>query len=366
MIVYVVFIFIIFVLCLTGEELKKNKWLFIAFIGLFMVLFSGLRGEGVATDDIIFKGYYKELLPLKMMFTNPNAFFHATHFPIEPTFIIIGSVLKAIFPTIGFHLLIFLYALAAVALKIKAITKYSEFIFFSLFIYACNFFLLHDMTQIRAGLAFGIVMMGFEPLVERKFGKYLCIVLLATTFHYSALFFLLFYFFNTKKISTIAYLLILFIPMFLATIHLDPTSIMVKYDLGIYSEKVRMYKEIQSWKHDTISLYNVTTLLLIAISLFLLYYKNELAEKTKYGILFLKINIMAIAVFFLFSGLVVFAWRLFEMLCIVQIFLFPYLIYFIKPRWLGELVVVLLGIALFYNQLFLQGLFSEYHLVFFH
>lgn len=361
MTVYIIIIAVFLILCLVGEELKKNKqWLLLAMV-LFLIAFAGFRSNDVSIDHSIFQAFYDKALPFKTLFSNPGIFFKAAK--VEPSFLIVASFIKTYLPTLGFTLLMVLFALFSVALKAKAIVKYSEFIFFSLFIYLCNTFMLHEIIQIRAGLAAAVVMLAFEPLVERKAGKFLLILLLATLIHYSALIFLPFYFLNTKKINPIVYLAVIIIPFLLSTLKFDPISLLLKYDLGVYSEKLNIYITEQLRLKHSINKINLTIIFQLLLSVFLLFYRTDILEKNKYSLLFLKINMISIGVFYLFFSLPVFAFRLWEMLSIVQIFLIPTLIYYIKPRWIPELIIVLVGIAFYYN-LVLQGLILEYSLIF--
>ena len=361
MTVYIIIIAVFLIFCLAGEELKKNKqWLLLVMV-LFLIAFAGFRGNNVSKDHSIFQAFYDKALPFQALLSNPGLFFKAAK--VEPSFLILASFIKTYLPGLGFTLLMVFFALFSVALKAKAIVKYSEFIFFSLFIYLCNTFMLHEIIQVRAGLAAAVVMMAFEPLVERKLGKFLLIIFLATFIHYSALIFLPFYFLNTKKINPVVYIAIIVIPFLLSTFHFDPISLLLKYDLGVYTEKITIYIKEQLRLKHAINKFNLTILFQLILSVFLLFYRTDILEKNKYSVLFLKINMISIGVFYLFFSLPVFAFRLWEMLNIVQIFLIPTLIYYIKPRWIPELIIVLVGIAFYYN-LVLQGHIREYSLIF--
>lgn len=356
---YIALILVVVALCLFGEKIDRGKLPILALIGLVLTVFSMMRGMDVSRDDRIFGIYYNQSYPLAYLANGLKSFFASAK--VEPTFILLSSVFKTFFPHYGFQCVLAFYAVFAIYLKMKAISRYSDFIFLSLLTYLCNYYFLHDMTQIRAGLAVGIALLSFKPLIHREFWKFACYIALASIFHYSCLIFFFLYFLNTKKINLWLYLCILFVPLLLVRTGFDPTSILLKYDFGVYSEKVREYKEIESWQNAQINVFNLPILFLIALSLFLLYYRKELAEKNEYGIILLKMNIISIAIFFLFSGLVAFAFRLYEIIGVAQIFLIPYIVYFVKPRWLAELFVVLVNMAILFNLLVRQGLMSEYH-----
>lgn len=364
MIIYTIFIFVILAICIAGENMEDTKKRFlIVFIGFFMALFTGLRGPGVDVDYPMLSGYFKIIYPIKELFTNPVHFFSVKK--IEPMFLVTASIIKALFKSNAFNIFLLLIAFFSVFFKTIAIQKYSNAFLYSLFIYCCNYFLLHDITQVRAGLALGIVMMSFEPLVERNFKKFAGIIIIATLFHYSAIIFMPLYFLSTKKINGPFYIGIMIVSFVLCVLKIDPASLLLKFDFGVYSQKVVIYRQMQAWQKTHINLFNLPVIFHILLSFFFIYFKEELAKNTKYGIIFLKMNIISICLFYLFSGLVAFAFRLYEALNIVQIFLIPYMLYVIKPKWLAQLIIILIGLGLYLNYV-QHGLLNSYKLFFMH
>ena len=104
---------------------------------------------------------------------------------VEPTFTLISSLVKAVCP---WPVLLFvIYASIGVTCKIFAIKRLTSLLFLSLVIYISNVYLLHDMTQIRAGVASGIFLLAIRPLAEHKIFRYTALILLAALFHYSSL-----------------------------------------------------------------------------------------------------------------------------------------------------------------------------------
>lgn len=155
-----------------GESSIKRKQLYFIYglTGFLMVLAAGLRDGNTVSD-------YKTYLN---MFQYPE---EAS--TVEPTFTLIGSLVKAVCP---WPVLLFvIYASIGVTCKILAIKRLTSLLFLSLVIYISNVYLLHDMTQIRAGVASGIFLLAIRPLAEHKIFRYTALILLASLFHYSAL-----------------------------------------------------------------------------------------------------------------------------------------------------------------------------------
>lgn len=58
----------------------------------------------------------------------------------------------------NFHLLLFIMASISVAIKIAAIKRFSNYILLSLSVYISNIYILHDMIQMRAAIASGLLL----------------------------------------------------------------------------------------------------------------------------------------------------------------------------------------------------------------
>lgn len=63
------------------------------------------------------------------------------------------------------------------------------------------YFILHEMTQIRAGVAAAIFLLALEDIKNRNFKIYLIKTILAMMFHYSAIIMIFVYLFNPNKMN---------------------------------------------------------------------------------------------------------------------------------------------------------------------
>jgi len=112
---------------------------------------------------------------------------------LEPTF----NWITAVSPS--FLWLLFFYALMSCGTNVYAILRNSPNIWLSLIIYLCIFFVVHDMIQIRAGVACAILLLGIRYIKERKWWIYFPLSAIAILFHYSAAVFPLLYFLPYKN-----------------------------------------------------------------------------------------------------------------------------------------------------------------------
>lgn len=114
---------------------------------------------------------------------------------MEPTF----SMICKIAPSFAIFLLIF--AALSVGGHVTAIYANSPNVFLSFLLYLPYTFVLHDMIQIRAGVAIGLLLIAVRFISERKIVPYLLLVGVAVFFHYSAIVFLPLYFLPRKKLN---------------------------------------------------------------------------------------------------------------------------------------------------------------------
>ena len=345
---YIVLVAATLVLCLLGEEIKQNRWLYLLVCGVALVVLAGLKSSEVSVDSHFYHNFYKAAMPFVTMFTSPGAFFSAEK--VEPSFLLICSILKSFLtPTYGYAALILIFAILAVSLKLKCMLDYTEFAFFSLFLYVCYYFQLHELIQIRAGLAIGIVMYSFRYIVRRDFWHYLLFILLAVMCHYSTILFLPFYFVSLRKINPWIYVSVMVVPFVLMLAEADLFSLLSNMDLGVYSEKVAHYQLEQKVNQHQVDPMNMVILTQLGVSIFLLCFRRDLPDRNPYAVLFLKICMVSVGAFYVCFSVPVFAFRTWQMLNSVSIFLFPCIIYYLKPRWLAELLLVLIGLGMFYS-----------------
>ncbi len=352
-------IFIIFAILEDKLSVRSKYQIFIV-SGAILVLFAGLRGQNVDADYNSYLDRFNKIPNLSNLFSNPVYFFSKVK--VEPSMAIIFSLIKSVFAK-GFAFAIFIYAFFSVTLKLKAISKMTDYVLLSTLIYFSGTFLLQDMTQIRAAFATGFLLLSIPSIHDRDFKKYSIYIILAVCFHFSAIIFAPLYFLNTKNINKTLYFLILLIPLILALVKFNPFSFLGQFDFGIYSEKINIYLIGQRWEKRTINIFNFSILFQIFVCVFFIIFSEK--TNSKYAVLLTKINCFSVVVFFIFSLSPVIAFRLSDMLGVVQIILVPLMIDVIKPKYVGEAVVIIISIAYFLNQILINPIFEPYKSILF-
>ncbi|MFN3712003.1 MAG: EpsG family protein, partial [Alishewanella aestuarii] len=135
------------------------KKLFLFLISILLILIAGFRPVGFDRDSIAY---------ILLLDTPLN---QADLKDKEPAFWLIVELNRSLFE--GNERTFFLiFAILGVSLKIIAISRLSLDPILSLWIYICSYFLLHDMTQIRAGVASGIFLLSIQDMHNKNFKSF--------------------------------------------------------------------------------------------------------------------------------------------------------------------------------------------------
>ena len=147
---------------------------FIVFFALVLIVVEGFRYDYM--DTSIYKGVFSQDITKSLFYNFSNT--------KEYGFVFFEWLIKIINDNPQFF--IFLISLFIVISSIVFIKKYAFDLPFSLILYFF-FSFLSDMNGIRQICGATIIMLAFPLLVQKKYFKYILFILLASTFHRSAL-----------------------------------------------------------------------------------------------------------------------------------------------------------------------------------
>lgn len=164
-------------------------------LGLLLVSVAGLRPVGIDNDSAVYAELISDVAAVQE--TSGK----------EPAFVLLVWLNSQLFggDTTTFFLI---FAVLGVGLKLLALRRQALFPLDSVLLYICLYFVLHEMTQIRAGVAAGILLLAMPDIMQRNSRAFLAKLLLAMCFHYSAVFMAPLYFLSTTRLNRIAYLLL--------------------------------------------------------------------------------------------------------------------------------------------------------------
>lgn len=332
----------------TKKILNNNIYYSYLFILFFVFLFfiAGFRPLGIDRDS---ENYARAIQ--SFIITHNYDFIR-----IEPFFYLIVDVSKFLFNDVVRGVFI-LYAFLGVSLKLYAIKKNSSFPLFSLIVYFCFYFVLHEMTQIRVGVAAAIFLLAIPDIVDRNLKSFLIKTALATLFHYVAIIMLFIYLINSKNNKQLFYLLLPLIGVLLAITNVGNFFLMsiISFLPKFINYKINNYLTL----HEMGMFTEINVFNLYYSSLFIIYYFaiiNINKFKKEIDVLQIKILGWMLFIFYSFYFLPVFAFRISEFLGIVLIFILPDLISIVREKHFISFIVFLYSIVMLFNYIFVQKL----------
>jgi hypothetical protein len=308
------------------------------FIGVVMVAYVGFR-DG---DRVMDYGSYVDMYEQQRVI-------------VEPTLTLISMFVKK-FMGDNVVWLFVIYAAIAVPLKMKAIRQLTPLVFLSLTIYLSETFILHELTQIRAGVAAGFLLVSIKPLYERRGWRFCGLIACAVLFHVSALPAFLLWFLNSGRINKWLWVSLIGAGYVLAIMHFDIFRLITQIPIPYIQNKATAYILFDRMQGETVDIFRLYFLAKLGITLYLLWRAGAIAPHNRYVYLLLKIMLISNFSLLLFSTNVAGGIRFSEFFGAVHIVLFPMIYYTVRQKHVAWAAVVLLAALLFYAQVFIGKL----------
>ena len=312
---------------------RDRLWLYIG-TATVMALVAGFRPDDVDKD-----------------YDNYVRFYYSFDFTTEISYIFIAQLVRTTIDDVSAVFAI--YAFLTMTLIAAAIKKISPWLLSSLLIYLSQNYMLHGMTQIRVAVASAIFLLALPALLRGERVKYLLIILCAILFHYTSVVYLFFALLSGKELKGLwTYIWIGIIPvcMILSALHINLiTMIPIPY----FEEKLKAYEILMSQGEGSeINPFNAVLLVRVAMVAFVVWKIKLMRTFSPYVDLLLKIEIIGLCTLLLLTAIPVVAFRISEMICVVEIMLYPLFAITVKPRWAGKATVMLIAAAFFYITVF--------------
>lgn len=358
MTVYILYFIFLAILAIQYEFIPFKNNVLLGFVVIVLALLAGLRGTDVSKDYYSYSYISDNISDITS--TNDLSYFVA----FEPGFIAIIILIRRIVTSNYVLALMLFYAVTSISLKIYSIKRLSINPYLTVLFYFSYYFLMQDMAQIRIGLASAIFLTALIPFFKGKRMLYAGLIIFATFFHYSAIFYLLLLIFNTTKFNRNQYTAVLLLSIVLAFVKLPLLNILGNFDFSDISNKFSNYVELSKNGSLSINFFNSLNICNILCCIYLIYFtdKQKLLEDNKL-ILFLKCNILSIFLLGLLTGVPAVALRFSQLFGIVQIFLFTYLVKSLPAKKYNVLILVALAGFFFYIIGIYGNLLSPYKIV---
>ena len=302
------------------SSLKSSKEILFLLAAIFLLLFSGTRGNS-SGDYTNYITYGQKIMTFSDVIYCPG-------FPMEMGYRFFSWLVNI------FHLPVQFVILAMNAVSIgciyKAIKKYSYDIKLSLLLFL-PFFFQYDMHAARTASAMGIIVLSISYILERKLIKFLLLVALAAMFHTEAVIFIPMYFLWNVKINTAIGFVILFAELLFVRF-IGIGNLLIKLLGFVYLDSLA-YK----FNHYIFGAYSVYTYAtniidpryIIAMLIWVLA-KKYIAKPDKYEMLLMNISFGAIFIMIFFGEYTFLFDRLSAFYSIFMIFLIPCILSHIK------------------------------------
>jgi len=330
-----------------------KKWMFFL-IALILIAFAGFREIGFDKDSLNYSTIINSI--------DFSDFLKLSIIQIEPSFYLITFIANWLFGD-PVRVSFLFYALLGVSLKMIGIYRFSHIPFLSVFIYLCFYYPLHELTQIRVGVASAIFLLAVPDMVNRDFWSYLTKAMLAFFFHYSALIMLILYpLVNAKKNRSFWCIVPIFGLFFVflnkLILNFIATNIyLLEFLPPIFSHKLLLHIDLYSNGIFTeMNIFNLYYFSLVAIFYFCLI--NIKKFKSNLDVVLIKILGLSLFTFCAFSFLPVLAQRISEFLQVTIIILLPSIVFIFKQKKLIFFIIIIYSMISIINLLFIQKLLS--------
>ena len=251
--------------------------------------------------------------------------------------------------------LFFIYSLISIITKGLSISELSPFVLLSLLIWFSDFYPLHELAQIRVAAAGGIFLLSLKSLYQHNFKHYLLWCILACLFHFSAILMLFLWPLSRNKINKVFWLTISLSSFIIAFIGIDIAYCMTYLPIEGITQKYEAYQAIQQGMNET-KLFSPLIIGKYLILLLMLWKSNLLYDKNRYVYLFLKIMFISVIARSLLASNLAIAQRISEFFSVVEILLFPLVMYLFSSKKLAYSFLLFIAVGLASVRIFSNNL----------
>jgi hypothetical protein len=238
----------------------------------------------------------------------------------------------------GVSLLFFIYALLSLIPKYYLFKKLSINPIQSSIIYISNFFILHDLTQIRISVAIVFFLLLIYFFDKVHFLKFSILNIFGYFFHFSFFIYTIVFFFKNINITKYLYIFLILVGyiFFILKISLFDFLLSFQSELLI-TEKANQY--ISLLDNTTVNLFNPIFLIRITIFIFFLLSIEKFQKISKFSKLYLNYYFFGILIYLFLWKYPAFAGRFSEMFFLLEVFIIPIILIEFKNLILKDFLV---------------------------
>lgn len=320
------FSLVFILLCFPALYSKRTNWFLIGCLAVFFILFAALRPSGMDPDYDHYVELYKDPIFFKE--------------GIETVFVILAL------SSPNLTILLLIYAIMGVALKFKAIQKMSPYPWLSILIYYSHYYFLQEVTQIRAGVSCGFILISLFYYCNKRTKFAWVYMALAIFFHYSAIFSCLFLFINRERPRFKLYLILFFISLVKFISGYSVIQSITSVPVGLVQERLSRYQYTNSLgTYDEVNMMNTALWGQIIVALLSFYMLRK--YKNQYSVVLAKVYAIGLISYMFLAEIPAMSFRISEMCFVVEFILLPMLICLSKSSQIGKAILATYSCMLF-------------------
>lgn len=345
MILYLIISFIAFSFTILSFLNKKDNVFFFLVFLLLIGIFAGSRYEIGGSDYFIYEIMYDATSSdFSDIFYSNDMLLKIT----EKGYIFIMSVAKLIGLTFNEFLLVL--GIGTAFGLFYLFNHYSQYLFFTLFIFLGKGFLYYFFTAQRQIIAIIICWFSIKYLISRSFFKFLVLILLASLFHISAVFFLLLYLIKDFKFKNLTVLVLIVLAAIVGFLNIGPYLFNMLASIIPFASGKLMNYSAGGGRINILNFAEMLPLLFIVIA-----NKKTLMNNTKFFNLFFNMFVLYILVNFAFIDFPIII-RLRGYLIIGYITIIAGIPYCFKGDY--SKIIILVAFTLYFSAVYIRELLT--------
>ena len=270
----------------------------------------------------------------------------------EPTYIYLSRFIMAHGGEV--IVLFFIYAVLAILLKLTALWNTTPYVFTALIVYVGIYYPLHDVVQIRCGVAAGFLLWALVPLAKRQYFLAIALTIVATLFHYSSLAFVPILLVGNMKIGKYwKWLLGTTVPVCLA-LYIMGFSALSLIPESVIEGKLDLYKEMSEAGDWAVYIpYKQLTFLTEFTLLYVfLFFYDTIEKHCIYAPILIKILVIEMGFLTMFTEIPVLGGRLHDLFGMFNALALTCCLYCIKPKYVVRIGICMFSLAYYLIQMF--------------
>lgn len=358
------YFFIFFVLAFFSildvcRDFRRVNIIFFILCVVILILFSGFRSVDATSDTL---NYINRFLytPDAIHWFNGDYTYKYFDTYMEPGYLFFGAIIRVF--TDSYVFLLTSVSVFSIGIAAFYYYRYSYFPFVTLVLFFVHTYLYRDMTQIRSAIAAAIALFLIGQIHKNQHLKIIFTIFFASLFHSAALSYFVVYFLSFIEYTRLRLIIGYFFALAFGLLHLSSHIIYNLPSISFLTAKINDYQAAAYI--DSVKLFDLTNIKNSVVLFVLFFFWDKIKSKVLYFETMMLFYFLATTWRIAFSDIGIFAARISTFFGIVEVLLITSLIYILRQKVIGVLIVLLYAFLTLYLNLFYKNDFSSYSMSF--